>query len=33
VRFSFGADTTAEEVDAAAAALADAVSAVRDIVR
>lgn len=33
VRFSFGADTTTDEVDAAAAALADAVSAVRDIVR
>lgn len=33
VRFSFGADSTADEVDAAAAALADAVSAVRDIVR
>lgn len=33
VRFSFGADTTADDVDAAAAALADAVSAVRGIVR
>jgi cysteine desulfurase len=33
VRFSFGADTTTEEVAAAAAALADSVSAVRDIVR
>lgn len=33
VRFSFGVDSTADEVDAAAAALADAVSAVRDIVR
>ena len=33
VRFSFGAGTSAEEVAAAAAALADAVSAVRGIVR
>lgn len=33
VRFSFGAETTPDEVDAAAAALADAVSAVRGIVR
>jgi cysteine desulfurase len=33
VRFSFGTGTSAEEVDAAAAALADAVSAVRGIVR
>jgi cysteine desulfurase len=33
VRFSFGADTTADDIDAAAAALEDAVSAVRGIVR
>jgi cysteine desulfurase len=33
VRFSFGADTTADDVDAAAAALEEAVSAVRGIVR
>ena len=33
VRFSFGAETTTDEVDAAAAALGDAVSAVRRIVR
>lgn len=32
VRFSFGADTTDDDVDRAAAALVDAVSAVRDIV-
>lgn len=33
VRFSFGADATEDDIDGAAAALADAVSAVRDIVR